>query len=101
MKRWHDDFFKTHREWRNHRREHVAQNRAIGRDPNQVDCVCDEQKGRFRKRASGDCGKARCQLCHGYKFPERKKTFGELQAERQLKEGIEELNRLASVAFLN
>ena len=97
MKRWHEDFSKTHRQWKKHHDEHVkmnlAENRTIGRDPYQVDCICDEQKGRFRKRDARDCGKPRCQLCHGDKFPERRKTFQELLAQRRLKEGIDELNQ--------
>jgi len=36
-------------------------------------------KGR-RKRHAGDCGRARCGLCHGYKFPKREKTRTEIMA---------------------
>ena len=53
MKRWHEEFPKTYREWNKHHREHVVQNRTIGRDPNQVDCVCDEQKGVFAREKVG------------------------------------------------
>ena len=31
-------------------------------------CICDEQPGRFRKVSLGDCGKARCYLCHSGKL---------------------------------
>ncbi len=44
-------------------------------------------QGRFRKslRCAG-CGKARCQLCHSEKFPKRKPTRKEEQADNDLKE---------------
>ena len=29
-----------------------------------VDCVCEFQAGRFRKRKAFGCGRARCLLCH-------------------------------------
>lgn len=41
--------------------------------------------GRFRKtlRCAG-CGKARCQICHSYKFPKRQPTRQERQAQQDL-----------------
>jgi hypothetical protein len=38
------------------------------------------KKGR-RKRHAGDCGHARCGICHSYKFPKREKTRRELMAD--------------------
>jgi len=29
-----------------------------------LDCVCEFQVGRFRKRKALGCGRSRCQLCH-------------------------------------
>ena len=47
---------RTLRVWRAH-------NRVVhgGED---TGCPCDQQPGRFRKISLGDCGKARCYLCH-------------------------------------
>ena len=94
MKRWHEEYPRTFREWRKHYLFHVESNinwnRALGADPYQVDCVCDQQKGLFRKRNALSCGRARCQLCHGYKYPKRETTRGEMLSEVKLKEGIDE-----------
>lgn len=73
MRRWHADRRVTIREWREHRRNHVRSNlerwpARIGRDPDEVDCECDEQVGRFRKTDAYDCGRPRCGVCHGEKF---------------------------------
>ncbi len=76
MKRWHEDQRVTRREWQRHRRRHVLENlrrsqgnglgqQPPGADPREVDCPCDDQPGRFRKLHGRDCGRARCQLCHG------------------------------------
>jgi hypothetical protein len=94
MKRWHEEYPRTYREWRKHYLCHVESNinsnRVLGGDPYQVDCVCDQQKGLFRKRRALGCGRARCQLCHSYKFPKRLTTRGESCSELKLIEGIEE-----------
>ncbi|MSR55916.1 MAG: hypothetical protein EXS09_21985 [Gemmataceae bacterium] len=101
MKRWHQDETVTLREWRHHHRGHVEYNkgrsqghlagqRLPGSDPRDVDCNCDDQPGRFRKRHAHDCGKARCQICHGYKFPCRRKSAKERLADMALKEQIRE-----------
>lgn len=102
MKRWHEDFTVTYREWKKHHRSHVESNVessviyecgiAVGlrRDIWDVDCPCDTQIGRFRKRHAGDCGITRCYLCHYDKYPKRDLTYQELCANLKLKEGIEE-----------
>lgn len=96
MRRWHEEFPRTYREWRKHYLEHVRQNldwqREVGRDPYKIDCVCDEQKGRFRKTDAWDCGNTRCYICHSDKYPKRSKTRQELLSELKLEEGIEEIN---------
>ena len=95
MKRWHEEFRATYREWRKHYISHVesniSYNRAPGRDPYVIDCDCDHQKGRFRKRRAWGCGKTQCLLCHSDKFPKRQTTHDERRSELKLKEGIEEL----------
>lgn len=101
MKRWHEEYAVTMREWRRHRRGHVETNRTRGQgygpgqrppgsDPREVGCVCDDQPGRFRKRDAHDCGRARCQLCHGYKVPKRELTRRERLADRVFREQVRE-----------
>jgi hypothetical protein len=98
MRRWHEDYPKTHREWREHYLSHVRQNisysRAPGRDPFEIDCICDEQPGRFRKRRAWGCGKTRCLLCHSEKYPKRQTSRDERRSEIKLREGIEDLAAL-------
>lgn len=96
MKRWHQDYKITHREWLKHRRSHVESNKEysrnrIGLDPQVVDCECDEQKGRFRKKDAFDCGNVQCRLCHGDKFPKREKHEHELKSDFDFKEQLREM----------
>lgn len=105
MKRWHEDYAVIRRQWRRHRRGHVESNkgrsqgdgpgqRRPGSDPADVDCRCDDQPGRFRKRDAHDCGRARCQVCHGYKFPKREPTRQERVADRVFREQLVERRNL-------
>lgn len=60
MKRWHDEAHITRR----HHHEHL---RLIHGWPGKpVDCVCDLQAGRFRKRYGLGC--PGCRLCKRYKY---------------------------------
>ena len=102
MKRWHEDFTVSYREWKKHHRSHLEHNIentviyklgvAVGlrRDIWEVDCPCDTQIGRFRKKDAWDCGNTRCYICHSDKLPKRDLTYQELCANLKLKEGIEE-----------
>jgi hypothetical protein len=94
VRRWHEDYSRTLREWKKHYLDHVWSNvyfpREIGKDPYEIDCVCDAQKGRFRKKHAFDCGKTRCLLCHGDKYPKREKKRQELVAELKFREWLEE-----------
>lgn len=97
MKRWHDDYKITLREWKKHRNLHVQYNMTsasnrIGLSPYEVDCKCDEQKGRFRKIDALDCGHARCYLCHSDKFKKRSKTKKELDFDLKYEESLRELH---------
>jgi len=97
MKRWHEDYRVTLREWKEHRRSHVDDNinssgSRVGKDPNEVDCSCDDQKGRFRKKDAWDCGKARCGICHGDKWPRRILHPQEQIAELNFKEQLRGVN---------
>lgn len=94
MKRWHEDYPRTHREWRKHYLSHVQSNidwtKEVGKDPYEIACVCDEQKGRFRKKDAWDCGKTQCCICHGYKYPKRYKKKQELVADMKYREELKE-----------
>lgn len=100
MKRWHQDLKISLREWRKHRRIHVEGNKQsqyyyggdrIGQDPFEVDCECDEQVGRFRKKDAYDCGHTRCYICHGDKLPKRDLTTQEIVSKLKFEEQLREL----------
>jgi len=104
MKRWHEEIRIMYREWREHWLIHVDTNkgrsvgyapfqRGPGSDPRNVDCPCEEQPGRFRKRDAYDCGMPKCLLCHADKFPRRKLTKQEVIASLRLKEQLEQLRQ--------
>ena len=58
MKRYHKERARIQSEHRFHlRRVH-----DLPKEP--VDCECEQQAGRFRKKKALDCGKAACLLCH-------------------------------------
>jgi hypothetical protein len=98
MKRWHEDWYVSLREWRKHRRSHVESNKRrivreegdVGIDPWNVDCPCDDQVGRFRKKDAWDCGIPHCRICHGNKYPKREKSRQELESEFSFKEQLME-----------
>ena len=96
MKRWHEESPRTHREWKKHFISHVKNNiewsRVPGNDPYKVDCICDQQKGRFRKKDAWDCGKTRCFICHSDKYPKRDDTKQELFSKIKFREGKDDLN---------
>lgn len=95
MKRWHEEYARTYREWKKHYLGHVEHNinftQAPGSGPYEIDCACDQQKGRFRKKRPLGCSKARCQLCKAHKFPKREPTRHERLSEYMLNEEIQEL----------
>lgn len=96
MKRWHEDFKIAFREWKTHRRSHIESNKdnsanRIGKDPYEVDCVCDEQIGRFRKKDAHDCGRTRCYICHNDKITNQKRRK-EVESNLKFQEGIKELD---------
>ncbi len=64
MKRYHDERHITYRNWQKHLDFHRQINTYRGRSPDDIDCPCDKQMGRFHKKDAFDCGKARCYLCH-------------------------------------
>src|SRR5271167_1252057 len=95
MKRWHEDLHIIVRQWRKHRRMHVESNKTrfgfAGQDPYEVDCRCDDEISRFRKKDAYDCGKAKCKVCHADKFPWRRSTVQETTAEVSFPEQLSEL----------
>lgn len=96
MKRWHEELPRTCREWRKHWLSHVESNinycRVPGKDPYDVDCPCDTQKGRFRKQKAFDCGNPQCDMCHSNKYPKRYQTYQEWAADLKLKEQTDEFD---------
>lgn len=90
VKRWHQEKDRTVREWKKHRKVHTDSNKnsrgKVGVSAYVVDCICDEQIGRFRKKDAYDCGNPRCWMCHNDKFPKREKTRQELLADKKLEE---------------
>jgi hypothetical protein len=96
MKRWHEDFTVSKRQWKKHRKDHVESNkqwvREVGKDPYIVDCDCDEQIGRFRKKDAYDCGNTQCYICHNDKFPKRELTRKEEKSKLSFKEQLKDLN---------
>jgi hypothetical protein len=99
MKRFHEEIAIALRNWRNHRRMHVESNKRspydfgkdrIGQDPYIVDCECDDQIGRFRKKDAFDCGNTKCFICHSDKIPKRTLTEQEIIADIDFREQIKE-----------
>lgn len=95
MKRYHDEINITKRNWLKHRRMHIDSNlnnhKFPGYDPYEVDCECDNQKGRFRKKDAFDCGNPQCKICHSDKFPKREPTRKEIKSNLDFKEQKKEL----------
>jgi len=72
VKRWHEDYPRTRREWKKHHLSHVESNLyrgEVGRDPYEIDCVCDVQKGRFRKRRAFGTPRSRSSWYRPEKYP--------------------------------
>lgn len=95
MKRWHEDYKIILREWKKHRRSHVESNKRnsnnrIGISAYKVDCECDEQKGRFRKKDAFDCGIPHCKICHYNKYPKREKHEHEMKSDFDFKEQLKD-----------
>ena len=58
MKRYHQELGRTKRVHQDHLRQ-------VHNWPKQtVECECELQSGRFRKRKALGCGKTRCLVCH-------------------------------------
>jgi len=63
----------------------------VGISPLVVECKCDDQIGRFRKKDAVDCGNPHCLICHAYKFPKRQRTQKEILFDLKMKEQLKEL----------
>lgn len=93
MKRWHEDYKISLREMKKHRKMHVERNKTWvkvpGKSAYEVDCVCDEQVGRFRKKDAYDCGRPRCYVCHSEKImniAKHKDKVSDLSFKEQVRE---------------
>jgi hypothetical protein len=96
MKRWHEEYSVFYRQWKAHRKSHVETNKdssrgRIGLDPQIIDCTCDEQVGRFRKKDAWDCGNTQCGICHNDKFPKRSLTNREVKSNFSYKEQLKDV----------
>ncbi len=58
MRRYHSELELIRHRHREHLREVHGWPRRV------VNCACDLQAGRFRKRKARGCGRTRCLLCH-------------------------------------
>jgi len=95
MKRWHEEYARTYTQWRHHYVRHVEQNVeqftgwdfVVYNDPWEIDCPCDEQKGRFRKMKGRGCPILHCTCQKRYDG----KSKAELIAKLNFKEEMEEL----------
>jgi hypothetical protein len=70
------------------RREHLSL--VHGWPARPVECVCDRQVGRFRKRKALGCGRTRCFICHADKLLGRIRPR-EINAELNTNEGLDEV----------
>ncbi len=86
MRRWHAETSLT----RERRRRHLRQVHDWPRKP--VECVCDTQTGRFRKRKALGCGRAHCLLCHRDKIFQVPRPR-DILVELRLQEGLAEVGR--------
>jgi hypothetical protein len=96
MKRWHEEYNVFYRQWKTHRKSHVESNKdmsrnRIGLSPQVIDCACDEQVGRFRKKDAWDCGNPQCGICHSDKFPKRSLTNREVKSNFSYKEQLKDV----------
>ena len=73
---------------RNHR-EHLRSVHGWPRLP--VECPCDLQENRFRKRDAYDCGNTRCGVCHSDKRFGHEPTLDEIRADLELEEYLTEI----------
>jgi hypothetical protein len=96
MKRWHEDYKITLKEWKKHRHYQIQNNKTWTRDRVGVSAYdgfkYDNEKGRFRKSSTFDCGNPQCFICHSDKYPKRSKTKNELNFNLKYKEQIKDLD---------
>lgn len=89
MQRWHKDYPRTIRRWKEHRKDHELGNRESRYF---VEYYYENQFGRFRKRKStGVCSIPHCSACKGHKYPKRIRTFQEKFSALSMKEQLDEL----------
>jgi hypothetical protein len=91
VKRYHQDLGRINRAHRKHLREvHSWPKKAI-------DCQCELQAGRFRKKKALGCERSRCLLCHYDKLmgiKSAKDWIRELQFEDSLEDYLDSLRKI-------
>ena len=96
MKRYHEERART----RSKHRFHLRRVRFWPKEP--VDCECELQAGRFRKKKALDCGKAACLLCHYEKIfgiPSYQDRLRLLRAKDSVADNLEELDEPKGTCF--
>lgn len=95
MKRWHEEFPRTYRQWRERHAQRIENYlegvSSLWRERFVRIRERDRQVGRFRKTNHWSCSR-RCPYCHRGKYPTRTATYQEWCAQQKLTEGIAELN---------
>jgi hypothetical protein len=85
--------YRSHRQRLRAKREHEFHLRWVHRWPEElVQCECEFQVGRFRKRKALDCGRPRCQLCGFHKvfsIPSHQDRIRELRFQDSLADVLE------------
>jgi hypothetical protein len=94
MKRWHEEFPRTYREYLK-RKKYTDFWSTPGEEVRYASnsrSRKDKQFGRYRKMKPFDCGIPRCHVCHYDKYYQRSISYQEWCADLRLKEGMEELD---------
>jgi hypothetical protein len=93
MKRYHEERARI-------RSEHRFHLRYVHHWPKEpVDCECELQAGRFRKKKALDCGKTACLLCHYekiFRLASHQDHLRLLKAKDSLADYLDELNEPAA-----
>jgi hypothetical protein len=88
MKRYHEERARI----RSEHRFHLRRVHHWPKEP--IDCECELQAGRFRKKKALDCGKAACLICHYGKIlgiASYQDRLNLLRAKDSLADSLEEL----------
>lgn len=92
MRRWHEDYKISFREWKKYYNREIKYQHEWGIQFG-YELGHIKEIGRFRKKDAYDCGIPRCKICHYEKFyQKRSSTYQEWCSDLKMKEGLAELN---------